>query len=71
MQTILLTDRQKQELRKYGISCEGSMNLILERIQDRILEVGYDESYMQMNKDGYALEHLFDELFPLGEAEYV
>lgn len=71
MQNTLLTEEQIQKLKKYNISCEDSINLILEKIQDRILEVGYYKGYTRMNKAGDELEHLFDELFPLGEDEYI
>ena len=66
----LLTQEQLRTLRKYDISCEGNINAILEDINSKILEVGYYAGFARMNAAGYELEHLFDELFPLGEDEY-
>ena len=69
MANDLLTPKQLHTLEKYGISCEGSINAILEDINNKILEVGYNEGYMT-NAAGDELQALFDELFPLGEDEY-
>lgn len=67
----MLTETQKNILNKYGISAEQSINRILDVLDEKIALIGFDEEEQTLNPTGFELEHLFDELFPLGEDEYI
>lgn len=67
----MLNESQKRILCKYGISTEQSINRILDELDEKIALIGFEKGQQMLNDSGFELQHLFDELFPLGEDEYV
>ena len=66
----MLNESQKEILRKYNINPEQSVNRILDELDAKTALIGFDKELQTLNAKGDELEHLFDELFPLGEDEY-
>ena len=66
----MLNESQKEILRKYNINPEQSVNQILDELDAKTALIGFDKELQTLNAKGDELEHLFDELFPLGEDEY-
>ncbi|MBQ2278323.1 MAG: hypothetical protein II333_07110 [Clostridia bacterium] len=63
-QTIL-TEEQKKMLREYEVefSEEAHVNELLDKLDDRITEIGFTEDQEWLNPVGLKLQKLYDDIY--------
>ena len=58
-----ITEEQKALLEEYGIPfCEDIHELLL-KLDDKIIDIGFEPDYNWLNPDGRKLQKLYDDLY--------
>lgn len=59
----MLSDEQKRILDKYGVYSGEDIDLVLDELENKVLEIGYLDNWESLNDTGAMLERLYDEIY--------
>lgn len=59
----LLSEEQKRILDKYGVYSGEDIDLVLDELENKVLEIGYLDNWESLNDTGAMLERLYDEIY--------
>ena len=58
----MITEKQKELLKKYNIEYEEYINDLLLNIDFRLTQIGFDKDY-ELNESGLELQKLYDQIY--------
>lgn len=59
----MLSDEQRRILDKYGVYSGEDIDLVLDELENKVLEIGYLDNWESLNDTGAMLERLYDEIY--------
>lgn len=59
----MLSDEQRKILDKYGVYSGEDIDLVLDELENKVLEIGYLDNWESLNDTGAMLERLYDEIY--------
>ena len=59
---MIITEKQKELVKKYLKKSYTDIDLLLTELDDKITEIGFDENY-DINEEGILLQRLYDDLY--------
>ena len=59
----MLSDEQKRILDEYGVYSGEDIDLVLDELENKVLEIGYLDNWEGLNDTGAMLERLYDEIY--------
>lgn len=59
----MLSKDQKAILKEYGVYFGEDIDLVLDELDAKIVEIGFEQGQQSLNKDGDLLQRLYDDLF--------
>ena len=59
----MLSDEQKRILDEYGVYSGEDIDLVLDELENKVLEIGYLDNWESLNDTGAMLERLYDEIY--------
>lgn len=59
----MLSEEQKRILDKYGVYSGEDIDLVLDELENKVLEIGYLDNWESLNDTGAMLERLYDEIY--------
>lgn len=59
----MLSDEQRRILDKYGVYSGEDIDLVLDELENKVLEIGYLDNWESLNDTGAMLEWLYDEIY--------
>lgn len=59
----VLTDQQKEILREYGVYSGKDIDLVLDELDAKIVEIGFEKGQQSLNRVGDRLQRLYDDIF--------
>lgn len=57
---MIITEKQKELVKKYLKKSYTDIDLLLTELDDKITEIGFDENY-DINEEGILLQRLYDD----------
>ena len=59
----MLSDEQKRILDKYGVYSGEDIDLVLDELENKMLDIGFEKGQETLNDTGAMLERLYDEIY--------
>lgn len=59
----MLSEEQRRILDKYGVYSGEDIDLVLDELENKVLEIGYLDNWESLNDTGAMLERLYDEIY--------
>lgn len=59
----MLSDEQRKILDEYGVYSGEDIDLVLDELENKVLEIGYLDNWESLNDTGAMLERLYDEIY--------
>lgn len=59
----MLSDEHRRILDKYGVYSGEDIDLVLDELENKVLEIGYLDNWESLNDTGAMLERLYDEIY--------
>lgn len=59
----MLNEKQIKILNQYGVYAGEDIDLVLDELENKILEIGYLDGWAGLNSTGVKLERLYDEIY--------
>ena len=59
----MLSDEQRRILDKYGVYSGEDIDLVLDELENKMLDIGFEKGQETLNDTGAMLERLYDEIY--------
>ncbi len=59
----MLSEKQKEILKKYGVYSGEDIDLVLDELDAKITAIGFEKGQQSLNKVGDLLQRLYDDIF--------
>lgn len=59
----MLSDEQRKILDKYGVYSGEDIDLVLDELENKMLDIGFEKGQETLNDTGAMLERLYDEIY--------
>lgn len=59
----MLSDEQKRILDEYGVYSGEDIDLVLDELENKMLDIGFEKGQETLNDTGAMLERLYDEIY--------